>query len=202
MRMANYRITVSGTLPGETFNFGLHASGPAGDAAGCATAAATALTDWWTDATDPGNAIFTNDISIVAVRAAELDPLTGKQIDASESALALTGAAAGDMLPHEVSVAITTRGAAANRRDRGRVYMPPPAQSTSSNGLFLALSAGHLANGFAIVINELQAAGFTPVILHPDQTTTQIVELDVGDVFDVQRRRRNKLIEVRTRVGV
>lgn len=200
--MAIYRLTVKGITPGETFNFGLHATGAAGDAAGAASALATAMTDAWTDVTDGWTAVFTNDISTVAAHAAELDPVTFKQVDAVETTLSLTGTSAGDMLPHECAVAVTTRAASANRRDRGRFFLPPPAVATISNGRLLVAQRDHIAQGAAILINTLQGNAFNPVIFHPDGTSSAIVEVDVGDVLDVQRRRRNKLIEARITVGV
>ena len=63
--MAIYRITFSGSIPGETFNFGLHVDGAAGSAGTVSADAATAMTDWWTDATDPLNAHFSTDVEIL-----------------------------------------------------------------------------------------------------------------------------------------
>ena len=200
--MAHYRLTAKGSLPGEEFNFGVHATGSAGDAAGAATALAAALTSFWNDATDGIGVLYSNDVEIVVAHAAELSDLTLRQVDASDATLALTGTNVADMLPHEVAVAVSTRGAAANKKDRGRFYLPPPALDSVSNGRFNNATITRLANGAAIFINSLQGAGFTPVILHPDVTDTAITAVNVGDVPDVQRRRRNKLIETRVSVGV
>lgn len=200
--MALYRLTASGSLPGEQFNWGLHVEGSGGDAAGAATAWQSALTAFWTDATDGAEAVFSTDVEILVAHAAELDPLTGKQIDAAEEALALTGTDAGDMLPHEVALAVTTLGASTNRKDRGRFYLPPPSVAQITNGRIGNTPKTRVANAAAILINSLQGAGFTPVIKHPDMTSTAIVNVKVGDVPDVQRRRRNKLVESYVVVGV
>jgi hypothetical protein len=200
--MAHYRLTAKGTLPGETFNFGLHASGSAGDAAGAAAAWATALDAFWTDGTDGAETLFSSDITILAAHAAELSDLNGRQVDAAESAVSLTGTNVSDMLPHEVAWAVTTRGAAANKKDRGRFYLPPPAVSEITNGLYAGAACTRLSAAAAILVNSLQGAGFNPVILHPNFTDTVITIVDVGNVPDVQRRRRNKLIEARTATGV
>ena len=200
--MAIYRFTARGVTPGEIFNFGMHTTGAAASSPAAAAALAAALTSFWNDAVDGAKVVYPATVSIVAAHAAEIDILTRKQIDAFEVALALVGTDATTMLPHEVSVAVTTRGAAANRRDRGRFYLPPPSVDACLSGRLTAAAKTRLANASAILINSLQAAGYTPVIFHPDNTTTAIVQVDVGDVFDVQRRRRNKLLEVRTAVGV
>jgi hypothetical protein len=201
--MAHYRLTAKGTLPGESFNFGLHATGSAGDSAGAATALAAALTSMWTDATDGLVSHYTSDVVIVAGHAAELSDLTGKQVDAADSSLSLTGTAVSQMLPHEVCPVISTRAAAAQRKDRGRFYLPPPAITTCVAGLLDSTVRGHFANAAAILVNSLQGAGFTPVILHHvTHTDDAITVVRAGSVFGVQRRRRNDLIEAYTDVGV
>lgn len=200
--MAVFRLTAKGTLPGETFNFGLHVTGAAGSAAAAASDGAAAFADWWNDVTDGLGALVTADVSVVALHAAELDSVTLKQIDAAEESLALVGTSSGEMLPHECAVAVTTKGAAENRRDRGRFYLPPLSTSTVDGGRVGSATLAKLLNGAAIWFNELQAASYVPVILHPDGTTTAVSRLSVGDVFDVQRRRRNKLLEVRVSTSV
>lgn len=200
--MAIYRITYTGTLPGESFAFGVHVDGSGGDSTGAQAAAAVAMGDFWNDGTDGIKGLFSTDIEIVGCHAAELDGLTGKQIDAAEGTLALTGTSVADMLPHEVAVAVTLRGAAPVRKNRGRFYLPPPAVSTITNGRLSSATYTLIANGAALFVNTLQGAGFTPVVYHADKTGTPVVLVGCGDVPDSQRRRRNKLIEVRVEVGV
>jgi len=200
--MTTYRLTALGTLPGEVFNFGLHVTGAAGSAGAAQTAWAAALTSAWTDAVDGWNTLFSASVEIVACRASELDPLTGKQIDAAEGVLALVGTNAGQQLPNEVACAVTTRCASITRKNRGRFFLPPPAVGELSGGRFTGAFTSRTANAAAILVNSLQGAAFNPVIHHPDQTTNLITEVDVGDVPDAQRRRRDKLVEVRVSVGV
>ena len=200
--MAHYRCTAIGTLPGEQFNFGMHISGTAGDVAGAITAWTNALTAMWTDGTDGIQGLFSASTEIVAGHVAELDPLTGKQIDAAQATLALVGTNANQTLPNEVACVVTLRGAKPTRKERGRFFLPPLAVNQLLAGRFTAAAAARVADGAALAITGLQGAGFPPEIYHPDHTGTAIVEVDVGDVPDAQRRRRDKLVEVRVVVGV
>lgn len=201
--MSIYRLTFSGTLPGETFAHTIHVDGAGGDSTGAEAAAAIAMGDFWNDGTDGIKGFFTAQVNYVAVHAAELDALTGKQIDAAEGVLALAGTNAGQMLPHEVAVAVTIRGAAPVRRNRGRFFLPPPAVDQLLDGRLLAATVTRMMNGAALFINTLQGAGFTPVVYHTnDKTGTPVTIVGVGNVPDSQRRRRNKLVEVRDEIGV
>jgi hypothetical protein len=56
-----------------------------------------------------------------------------------------------------------------------------------------------LADAALELVQGLTSAGGNVVIYHRATGTTSLVtSLDVGDVIDTQRRRRNKLIEART----
>ena len=201
--MTTYRLTAQGILPGEIFNFGLHVTGAAGSVAAAQAAWSAALTSAWTDAVDGWNVLFSASTEIVVSRASELDPLTGKQIDAAEGVLALVGTNAAQTLPNEVAAAVTTRCASIQRKNRGRFFLPPLAVNEITAGRYTNVAIARMANAAAILVNSLQAAAFNPVVYHhTDKTTTLITSVDVGDVPDAQRRRRDKLVEVRVSVGV
>lgn len=200
--MAHYRLTAKGILPSETFNYGIHVTGSAGDSLAAATAWEAALQSQWTDATHGLETHYSASVSIVAAHAAELSDLTGKQVDAAEVSTTIPGTSVAEMLPHEVAVAITTRAATRNRKDQGRFFLPPPVVTTMAGGLLDSTVRSHFANAAKLLVDSLQGAGFVPVILHPDHTDSPITVVECGGVFDAQRRRRNKLIEVRTVVNV
>jgi hypothetical protein len=56
-----------------------------------------------------------------------------------------------------------------------------------------------LADGGLALVDGITAAAGNVVIYHRSLgTTTPVTSLDVGDVIDTQRRRRNQLVEART----
>ena len=74
--MALYRFVASGTTPGETFSFTMHAEGnlSTGDAA---TAFADALTAAWAAGMDD---VTTADVDLTLASAATIDPATDGQM--------------------------------------------------------------------------------------------------------------------------
>jgi hypothetical protein len=137
---------------------------------------------------------------VQTVRTASLSATTGKQVDALQAALSIPGThAATATLPQEVCIGVTTRGASTNRRSRGRFYMPATATDTATTAGRLASATQTLfVNHVQGFLQRLVTGGVTPVIYHRDLlTATPITRIDVGDVFDAQRRRRDKLVEVR-----
>jgi hypothetical protein len=200
--MALYRLTATGSLPGEEFTFGLHVEGSAGDSAGAAHAFNIALTAMWQDVTDGIEVVFSTDVVVLAAHAAELDPVTHKQIDGAEETVSLPGTDSGDMLPHEVAIAVTTLAASRARMNQGRFYLPPPSVAQITNGRLNSTPQTRIKNATKILIDDLQGSGFTPVIKHQDWTTVPIAFIKVGDVPDVQRRRRNRLVDAYVQIGV
>src|SRR3989304_3595905 len=100
--MALYRFVASGTTPGETFSFTMHAEGSLspGDAA---TAFGDALTAAWAAGMDD---ITTPEVDLTLASAATIDPATDGQITRVEVVLALTGVNVGEMLPFQCATVV------------------------------------------------------------------------------------------------
>jgi hypothetical protein len=203
--MTIYLCSARGSLPGgEVFQFSLHIND-----SGASTI--TDVLDGWASALDTlwsGDGVtvdgislhYTPLVSFQTLRVSSLDAGTGRQTDAVEQAYVHAGThASGVCLPQEVSIAVSTRGASVNRRNRGRFFLPPPAADVAdNNGLVAATPLGDIADCAQAFLNVLIVSSLTPVLYHRDLlTSTTIVTVDVGNVFDAQRRRRNKLVETR-----
>ena len=94
---------------------------------------------------------------------------------------------------------VTLRTATLSRAGRGRFYAPSLAVDQVSAGRMLTTARDTLADAAEDLVQGLTSAGGNLVIYHRGSgSTTLVTSLDVGDVIDTQRRRRNKLIEART----
>lgn len=197
--MALYRFVASGTTPGETFSFTMHAEGAlsTGDAA---TAFADALTAAWAAGMDD---ITTADVDLTLASAATIDPATDGQITRVEVVLALTGVGAGEMLPFQCATVITLLSASATRHGRGRFYLPPLAALVLDGGRISAASLTVLDTAWTAFFDSLNTDGVTPVIRNrTGHISTTVTSARVGDVIDTQRRRRNKLTETELVIAV
>jgi hypothetical protein len=197
--MALYRFVASGTTPGETFSFTMHAEGSlsTGDAA---QAFDDALTACWAAGMDD---ITTPEVDLTLASAATIDPTTDGQITRVENVLALTGVNVGEMLPFQCATVISLLTDSATRHGRGRFYLPPLAVDTLENGRVNAATLVILDTAWTAFFDSLNTDGVTPVVRNrTGHISTTVTSARVGDVIDTQRRRRNKLTETYTVIAV
>lgn len=193
--MALYRHVASGTVPGESWSFTLWSNGNIS-----LQAAQTA----WTNATaalfsTAVLALMSIDTNNTEVATAEVDVATGLQSQRVAAAVARAGTAAASSLPFQVTAAVSLRTAFATRRGRGRFYLPPFATTAVANARVSGSAVATLVTAVGNMFDALQAASLTPVVYsRTSRAALTITSFDIGNVFDTQRRRRNKLIEQRT----
>lgn len=199
--MAFYRGTVKGHLEGgEIFNFTMHFSGVTGQAATGATDLADAVTLMWNGTNTPaGNitALYPAAIGVDSVVMDELDS-SGHNVSQGREALALVGTGTDEPLPPQNAVVVSLRTDVPTRAGRGRFFLPSPVVTTVLDQRLDSAAQGDILHGALAMLNHMNGGTLNPVVYHRfDPTVTPIVSIDVGDVFDTQRRRRNKLVETR-----
>jgi len=133
----------------------------------------------------------------------EIDEGTGAVVAVAENTLGQAGTSPDAQLPAEVAICVSIKalvGVVA-----GRFYLPAPSRgSLTTPGQFNSALRDDLADDLKTMFDALATAG-TPMRLGIYRPTTNNFvgagTINVGNVFDSQRRRRNKLVEVRaTRV--
>lgn len=206
--MSLWKFTFPGNNPaGDVFNHGIHVLDSGVETAGQAAAAANAyLTALLTTASGMQNS-FTTLTTWATPRVERIDLLTGEALESFFGAA--TGAGINSTqnpLPPEVSICVTKRTFNDTPRTRGRMYLPAPVSTALSalgaitpaviTAVLLSVKAAHDAV-------QASPGAFNPAVYSlMAQTAYPITAYEVGNVYDAQRRRRNKIVEVRTSVAV
>jgi hypothetical protein len=131
-----------------------------------------------------------------------VDKATGNVISSAVGGSPFGGThSLGVPLPPQLSVGVTLRTALAGRSDRGRFYMPAPVTTTVSTigrigGSTPLTMVTAISNAFADAIT-VSAALVLVVYSRKLRATHLVNRVEVTDVFDTQRRRRDKLITTR-----
>ena len=115
------------------------------------------------------------------------------------------GGTSAAMLPPQDSLVLSNRSGQTGRRGRGRNYWPALTVSAMASG---RANSSTTAQMLAAQIALLEALAYTagsglatvrPIITgKPFVNYGTITQVQVGDVFDTQQRRRDRLIETRT----
>lgn len=205
--MSFYQCTAEGHLPGgETFNFGIHVSGIAGSADTVLTAWAAQVGVLFNHDPGLGNTVkshISDQVGVDDVFVAELDDVTGRQVTKVMTAAAHAGTNTDEPLPPQVAVAVSLRTALATKAGRGRFYLPPLATGATLGGEIITAAVEAIVAGAQTALTGMATAGFPCVVYHRDLRSGDVVNrIDVGTVFDTQRRRRNKLVESRTSASI
>lgn len=194
--MGIYKHTVRGSIGGgDIFMFGFHMQCEGGAIAvndNCEGPLETFLA--------AQAALWTPTVVFDLLITQEINEGTGAVLDTAESTLGQAGTSPDAQLPAEVAICVSIRELAGTVA--GRFYLPAPSRGAlTTPGQFTAALRDDLADDLATMWASL-AAQTTPMRLGVYSPTQHVFHaggtFNIGNVFDSQRRRRNKLVEVRT----
>lgn len=204
--MANYRGKVFGHLEGgEIFNFVLHFQAVTGQAATMATDLADAVTLMWSGTNSPAGNITALYPAAIGVDGVVVDELsfTGNNVQQGRATLALVGTGTDEPLPPQCAMGVSLRTNRPTRAGRGRFYLPSPVTTTVIDQRLDSAAQNDVLHGAVAMLRHMAGLSWTPIIFHRGgQDPDEIVSVDVSDVFDTQRRRRNKLVPTRVTLNL
>lgn len=200
--MTLYRCTQKGHIgTEEIWNTTIHVNDASGNAGTILSAFATAVTGLWTNPGTPADSIQQYVATTVGVDELLVDELdgSGKNVAQAFGTLAIAGTSVNASLPPEVSVCVSTRSASPTRAGRGRFYLPPFVVTTVDGFRLDPTIRDHVAGGAQLYVQTLSDATLTGAVIWTPNTgiSFKIISIDVGDVYDSQRRRRDKMNEER-----
>lgn len=202
--MTQYRLTVSGVYGnGRTWSFRQHYSS--------AASLATILADWsaawttaWTTATTGLATVYATSTVLTEFTAATLTGTPYREGLKSANPVTHAGTASGDSMAPADSILVSRRTAQVGGRNRGRTYLPAPAEAVQNDGLLTVTDAGHVSTSINGVRTAMVGAGHTPVIYNTKvstadpvvQTNKTVTLEEVDRILRTQRRRQEKLAAV------
>lgn len=207
--MAVYRFTYIGAIAGvENFAFGFHVVSPAASAADAVPIAQT----WFNTFFSTVNVGITWEAGIVFQQVSVAAVNTSGVSDTALGSITGAGSGTGNPTPFQTSLVvslITTQGATPPGPARGRFYLPTPrAGALGGDGLFSTVTTTAIADGVEAATEELSVPAQQNMVVARVTRDAQgnitsvnaepVTTIQVGNVPDTQRRRRNKLVEVYT----
>lgn len=148
--------------------------------------------------------VMSNPGTTVSGVRVEARTLAGALESVAEQARAvpITGSGAASH-PYQTSIVCSLRTATAGARGRGRLYWPATGANLDSSTLRLsAIATSDLATAFQTYLSGIEAAVQATIAMsrlvvwsRASSTLRDVDRLMVGDVLDVQRRRRDALTE-------
>lgn len=159
-------------------------------------------------ASTPFKALFPTNITWLTPKISEVDQATGVVIRTTFGTggpIINTGSAASCM-PAQLAVCVSLRSALAGKSQNGRYYLPSPIFSAySSVALLTSTTQGVLTTALAAAHSaEISSDPSVTVVIYSRKlrALTTVLSLNVGNIPDVQRRRRNGQTEARVSVNI
>lgn len=196
--MTLYQHRFSGTLPaGDEFVFSWWANSIRG--LGAANTAAVTWLNTLCSGADGLLSMLTAGVVIRRVATGSIDPANGRQQTLAEEVVFQQGTHAGSTLPQEVALVVSLRTALANRRGRGRFYLPClAAGTTTATGKVDPTVQTNLVAALLAAWEGYNTGTDFPVVYSRTNRTSQLVTaFDVGDLYDIQKRRDNAVAQTR-----
>lgn len=170
------------------------------------TAVTAGLTLAWTGGTGVPTSLdglYSAGTTLAFLEVNQLVPGTGRNAAQRVGSIALPGVAVDDPLPPQCAIVVSHRTTVPTRAGRGRIYLPATSLATAVAGELDSAIPAVIANCMVHAYRAINAGGNAVVVYHRStDTADDIVSIDVGSVFDTQRRRRNSLSETRASIAI
>lgn len=201
--MTIWRCRAKGhTAEGEIWNFGIHVQKSSGTTSAAADAFVAGITLLWNGVATPADSIkqlIKTTVGADEVEVDMLDPSTGHNVEQDIRTLSLVGTSTSDSLGEQAAALCSLRTTLPTRKGRGRFYLPPMTIDASiPSGRMDSTAQGQIKVACTAFLQGINATGYQLIVYHRGTLDgTNVVSINVPDVFGTQRRRLNKLVPVR-----
>jgi hypothetical protein len=162
--MTVYRCVASGVFAsGETWSFRQHFNSSA--------AIATVQGDWfsqlnsfWTNGSHGVETLYPTGTSLTLSSTAALSGVPFREGAKQSGTMTLPGTSADDSLPEQVCILVSLRGTDVGERNRGRIHLPAPAETTATGGELGSTEATRVSTAIGALYAGMRLAGHDPVV--------------------------------------
>lgn len=162
--------------------------------------AVTWVTEVWNGpgGTDGYAQFISAGVEVQRVSTGEIEVATGQQQRLADQDVSLPGTSASNPFPADVALVVSLRTALANRRGRGRFYLPQPAVNAgSADGKLTSAAQSDIVAALSNAWGNYNVAKSPVIYSRTARETNDVTTFNVGDLFDTQRRRENAITENR-----
>lgn len=197
--MTDYKLEFSGSYgTGRRWSTGVHVSSSAD--------IITALTDWsaqvvsaWTNGTHGLEALYAVSTVLDTISAIQLGP-TMNEVQRLDGPTTLPGTDATQEGANQLAILVSLRNAFSGARNRGRMYLPSPAEDTVDEGILGGTQATRVSTAIIALFTGMRTSGYTFFVFnrtsHPHDlvpfTKKTVTSEKVDKVLRTQRRRIRK----------
>ena len=197
--MVDYKVEISGVYgTGRRWSTGAHLSGGS-DLLTTLTDWSAQVVSWWTNGTHGMEALYATTTVLDTISATQLGP-TMNEIQRLDGPTTLPGTAAGEEGAGQLAILISLRNAFSGPRNRGRMYLPSPAEDAVDEGILGGSQATRVSTAIIALFTGMRTAGYTWFVFndasHPHDpipfTKKTITSEKADKVLRTQRRRIRK----------
>jgi hypothetical protein len=201
--VTDYKFEMSGVYgTGRKWSTGVHASS-AGDIAAAVIEWGLKVTDFWTNATYGAETLYATTTEITQLSVIQLGA-TFHEIQRIDSPVTLAGTAAGQENANQLSILCSLRNGFSGARNRGRMYLPAPAEDASDEGVLDATKATRVATALEALFTAMRGDGYSFFVFNRNAsavdpipfTKKTITNEKVDRVLRTQRRRVRKELAI------
>lgn len=149
-------------------------------------------------------ALFSSTTAFGQCKISQIDQVTGEVITSASGGTAYAGGAGTGALPPQIAICVSLNTEFLVRTGRGRFYLPAPVTGTiTATGRLVPANVATVVAAWRSAFDAMITAGGTPVVYSRKlRVAGAVVAINVGDVMDTMRTRRDKLFEVRQGVAI
>ena len=201
--MTDYKLEISGTFgTGRSWSTGVHASST-NDLATTQIDWALQVNSFWTNGSHGVETLYATSTVLTEIKSIQLDS-TMHVIQESVSPVTLAGTDATQEGPNQDAILVSLRNLSAGERNRGRMYLPCPAEDTFNEGVLGSTEGTRVSTAIDALFTGMRTAGYTFFVFNREvsprdpvlYTKKTITNEKVDRVLRTQRRRIRKELAI------